>query len=333
MFAETRRGRFVQVAQDHDARAEMVFGVAARSLAPFLALIPLLALLIGIVVGRSLAPLRRVARAVELRSPEALQPLATEGIPPEIQPMLRSLNDLLGRLGHALESQRAFVADAAHELRTPLTALKLQLQLAERAAPAPRRRRPSRACTSAWTAPRTWSRSCLRSRARSRRSRRARAGTSIWRASRARWWRNSTRSPRAAASTSESRSRPPRPRSASATGCARCWATWSTTRCATRPQAAGWTWSWARRTAGLRCAWSTPAPAFPSAQRERVFDRFHRSGDAETPGTGLGLAIVKRVAERHGATLRLRDGPGGRGLEVRVEFGFARSTEQRVKLS
>jgi nitrogen fixation/metabolism regulation signal transduction histidine kinase len=29
---------------------------------------------------------------------------------------------------------------------------------------------------------------------------------------------------------------------------------------------------------------------------------------------------VKRVAERHGATLRLADGPGGRGLEVKVIF-------------
>ena len=56
-------------------------------------------------------------------------------------------------------------------------------------------------------------------------------------------------------------------------------------------------------------------------QRERVFDRFHRGADAEIPGTGLGLAIVKRVAERHGATVRLLDGPGGRGLEAQVIFG------------
>ena len=52
-----------------------------------------------------------------------------------------------------------------------------------------------------------------------------------------------------------------------------------------------------------------------------MFDRFHRGGDTDTPGTGLGLAIVKRVAERHGATVRLLDGPGGRGLEAQVIFG------------
>ena len=60
VFGRMRHGRFVQVAQDLDSREELVFGVAARSLAPFLALIPVLALLIGLVVGKSLAPLQRV---------------------------------------------------------------------------------------------------------------------------------------------------------------------------------------------------------------------------------------------------------------------------------
>ncbi|MGH8737483.1 MAG: hypothetical protein ACREVC_09005, partial [Burkholderiales bacterium] len=63
VFGQTRHGRFIQVAQDLEARDELVFDVATRSLAPFLALIPALAALIWAVVGRSLAPLRRVARA------------------------------------------------------------------------------------------------------------------------------------------------------------------------------------------------------------------------------------------------------------------------------
>ena len=53
--------------------------------------------------------------------------------PPAVQPLGPSLNGLLKRLERALETQRAFVADAAHELRTPLTALRLQAQIAERA--------------------------------------------------------------------------------------------------------------------------------------------------------------------------------------------------------
>jgi signal transduction histidine kinase len=63
----------------------------------------------------------------------SLQPLAEVGMPQEIQPLTHALNDLLARLKHSTEAQRAFVADAAHELRTPLTALRLQAQLAERA--------------------------------------------------------------------------------------------------------------------------------------------------------------------------------------------------------
>ncbi len=37
--------------------------------------------------------------------------------------------------------------------------------------------------------------------------------------------------------------------------------------------------------------------------RERVFERFYRSSDAElhAPGTGVGLSIVKKAAEAHHA--------------------------------
>jgi two-component system OmpR family sensor kinase len=134
VFVAMRDGERVQVAQAVLAREELAAGLALRSLLPFLLMAPVLALLIYAVVGRSLRPLQALAEAVQARSPNALQPLAPEGQPPELVPVVSALNDLLHKLDHALSSQRAFVADAAHELRSPLTALKLQLQLAERAA-------------------------------------------------------------------------------------------------------------------------------------------------------------------------------------------------------
>jgi len=320
VFGQTRRGRFVQVAQDLDSRDELAFGVAARSLAPFLALIPVLALLIGVVVGRSLAPLQRVARAVERRSAEALQPLSTEGIPPEIQPMLRALNDLLDRLGQALDAQRDFVADAAHELRTPLTALKLQLQLAERAEPgaaqaaafARLHRRLDRAThLVAQLLALARQEPALEETAREEldlaqlaqevvaeydalaEGRTIDLGVEVESAASVRGQRDGLRAMLGNLVDNALRYTPAGGR--------------VDVIVATEAQHAT-----------LRVI--DTGPGIPPDQRERVFDRFHRGGDPETPGTGLGLAIVKRVAERHGATLRLQDGPGGRGLEVRVVF-------------
>ena len=51
------------------------------------------------------------------------------------------------------------------------------------------------------------------------------------------------------------------------------------------------------------------------AQRERVFDSFHRATSQEGySGTGLGLAICKRIVERHGGTIRVEANPTGGSL-------------------
>jgi two-component system OmpR family sensor kinase len=61
-------------------------------------------------------------------------------------------------------------------------------------------------------------------------------------------------------------------------------------------------------------------PGLPAAERERVLDRFYRSGEPQAPGSGLGLAIVKSIAELHGATVALEVSPSLGGLRVRVVF-------------
>jgi two-component system OmpR family sensor kinase len=65
-------------------------------------------------------------------------------------------------------------------------------------------------------------------------------------------------------------------------------------------------------------------PGIAPAERDRVFDRFHR-GDAaraagDTRGSGLGLAIVRRIADLHQARLELATPASGRGLRVDVVF-------------
>ena len=129
----------VQIAQPMSARSALAARSAFKTVMPLLLLIPFLALLIGVTVQRGLAPIRRVAAEVESRDAATLAPVSANGLPQEIMPLADALNDLLARLDHAIDAQRAFVADAAHELRTPLTALRLQMQLAERAGDAEER--------------------------------------------------------------------------------------------------------------------------------------------------------------------------------------------------
>ena len=132
-FAGVSGDSVVEVAQPMRVRRVLAAQVALRTVAPLIVLVPVLAALLWFVVGRGLAPLHRVARDVASRSPAALEPLRADALPGEIAPLVEALNRLLARLAQTLESQRAFIADAAHGMRTPITALQLQLQVAERA--------------------------------------------------------------------------------------------------------------------------------------------------------------------------------------------------------
>jgi two-component system, OmpR family, sensor kinase len=63
-------------------------------------------------------------------------------------------------------------------------------------------------------------------------------------------------------------------------------------------------------------------PGIPTAQRERVFDRFYRTDaarDRASGGTGLGLAIVRAIAEAHGGRVAAGRSPEG-GARIEVEM-------------
>jgi two-component system OmpR family sensor kinase len=106
VFTQLDGIRIIQVAHPLSLRQEMAADLTRRAVLPLAALLPLLALGIWIIVGHALRPLSSISAAVQARTASALQPLPQRDLPKELVPLVGSLNDLLGRLNHALEAQR-----------------------------------------------------------------------------------------------------------------------------------------------------------------------------------------------------------------------------------
>jgi two-component system sensor histidine kinase QseC len=124
------RRRQVYVGERLDARGEILGAVLRGVSWPLALALPLLGLATWWTVRRGLAPLRSMGRTLAARRPDALDPVALDGMSAEMLPLAASLNDLLGRIADLLANERRFTADAAHELRTPVAAIRMQAQVA-----------------------------------------------------------------------------------------------------------------------------------------------------------------------------------------------------------
>ncbi|MFH0946059.1 MAG: ATP-binding protein [Planctomycetota bacterium] len=86
--------------------------------------------ILSLVVHTSLRPLSRLGREIgEMDEAVLGRRFEAAGAPLELVPVIEQLNDLLARIGNALEREQAFSADAAHELRTPLSGLRATLEV------------------------------------------------------------------------------------------------------------------------------------------------------------------------------------------------------------
>jgi signal transduction histidine kinase len=83
------------------------------------------------VAAAALKPVEAMrSRAAEISAAGPDQRLPIPPTDDEVARLGTTLNEMLERLGEALEHERAFVADASHELRTPLAILRTELELA-----------------------------------------------------------------------------------------------------------------------------------------------------------------------------------------------------------
>ena len=322
--------RVIQVAQPMSVREQRAAELALRTLEPFALLLPALALLIWLAVGHALKPLERLTGLVKARRVSALEPLPDAPLPDEVRPVVAALNELLGRLGAALGRERAFMADAAHELRTPLTALHLQMETLARARDDAERSAAMRHLAAGVQRAIRLVEQMLALAREEPRHPRADVPVALEPLAReivaelvpladARGidLGISAAQPLTVAGDPEALRTLLRNLIDNAVRYSgegdRVDVSVEQTGAADAPQA--------------ELAVTDTGPGVPAEERGRLFDRFYRRAGTTPPGSGLGLAIVKAIAEAHGATLALADGPGGRGLKATVSFPMRPAAE------
>jgi len=314
----------IQVAQRASSRKTLAAESASKLFLPFFTLIAMIGVLLTVALRRGLKPLDEAAAGVAARSAVSLDPIDEAPLPREIHPLIRSINGLMQRLSEAFSAQRRFVADAAHELRSPVTALRLQVQLLERAKDELDRERAVQELKqgierSQRLIEQLLSLSRVEPDAPMRASRRIDLGDVV-------------RDVVGLQSVAADHKGIDLGADASP----------GLTVTADRHQLEvlldnliGNAIRYTPRggTVDVRAGSVDgkptlqvidTGPGIPQDERERVFDRFYRGngvqGDERSSGSGLGLAIVQAIAQRHEATVSLHAGPSGRGLEVRVVF-------------
>jgi len=318
-FSVATGERVIQVAQPLQIRQKLAADAALRSVAPLFLIAPVLALLLWWLAARTLAPLQRLTDGVKARDEQSLQPLPAAGLPDEVAPLVGALNGLLQRLGASLGAQRAFVADAAHELRSPLTALKLQMQLLQRAPDDAARQEAAHALTAGIDRAARLVEQLL-TLARAEPGARSVAHVPL----------DLSEVVRAAVAETV-------PLAASRGTSVELFADAPVTVVGDAPALTALARNLADNAVRYAPAGSRvelrvlldagvptlqvddAGPGIAPADRDRVFDRFYRHAAGDQPGTGLGLAIVRSVAQQHDATVTLGDSPLG-GLRVLVRF-------------
>lgn len=324
MFGVQAPTKVIQVAQPMRVRERQAVDLALRTLTPFVLLMPVLVVFIWLAVGYSLEPFRRLTALVESRKVTALDPLPAANLPDEVQPLVGALNDLLRRLGAALERERGFMADAAHELRTPLTALYLQMGTLARATTEAERadameklaagvQRAIRLVEQLLSLARQEPRAdVVRTRVRFDDLAREVVAEMV---------------PLADARKIDLGISASQPAYVQGDPEALRTLVRNLVDNAVRYTPVGGTVDVSvqesdgpdrSRGAALRVV--DTGPGIPAEERQRVFDRFYRPPGTSPPGSGLGMAIVKAIADAHGAVVSLDGGAGEVGLSVTVSF-------------
>lgn len=120
-------GTWYLLAERADIRHQLAESAVLESVLPLLLWLPVSAVLIWVLVGWGLRPLRDLSEKINSKRSDDLEPIDYPDPPGELRQMIASTNALLARLSAAFDREKHFASHAAHELRTPLSILKIHL--------------------------------------------------------------------------------------------------------------------------------------------------------------------------------------------------------------
>ena len=121
----------IAVGQELDYREDLIEEMIFGQMWIWFASLPILIIVLGWLIHKELRSIKRLSQEVQTRKSGDVSLLNTEGLPVEILPLVKNLNQFFDRTSAMLQRERRFTSDAAHELRSPLAALRIQTEVAQ----------------------------------------------------------------------------------------------------------------------------------------------------------------------------------------------------------
>ncbi|HEY5900074.1 MAG TPA: ATP-binding protein, partial [Burkholderiales bacterium] len=308
----------VLVAETTVKRKRMARDILVSTLLPEILLALATLVIVWFGVKRGLGPLARLSDEIKARSTGDLRSIDASGTPEEARPLVRALNGLLEELSQASRNQQRFLANAAHQLRTPLAGLQAHTELAL-AKPLPEAVRAELEQVHQATIRTARLANQLLALARAEPGARGDAQPvslkSLVEAEADAWVHQALARDVDLGFELE-------PASVQGNAFLLREALANLVHNAIEYSSRG-----GRVTVrtGLRerapyIEVEDDGPGIPSAERERVLERFYRVPGTPGTGSGLGLAIVREIAAGHGAKVMITEGSGAKGCRVGITF-------------